>query len=143
MDEQDRAWQHVASAPTSNGGDLAGAEVPFGEDANPVDGRMDAGTRLVTLDADTTSYDETVYVEATDYDPDRLTLNLCADVVGGTPNGSDPTYYTTLEIDALAMAFNYDVGNNSGTDGVNLRTDENDDNEHSAPEWKTALSPIL
>ena len=114
-----------------------GAELPFGQDVNPADGRMDEGTRLVTLDATTTSYDETVYVEATDYDAGRLTLNLCADVVSGGPDGSDPTYYTTLKIDALAMAFNHDPADNSGADGLNLRSSYTAGTEHAAPEWVT------
>ena len=121
--------------------EVGGSELPFGRDTTPADGRMDEGTRLVTLDGSTTSYDETVYVEATAYDPARLTLNLCADVVNGAPDGSDTTYYTTLKIDALAMAFNHD-SSNAGGDGVNLRQHATGP-EYIAPEWYMgpALSP--
>ncbi len=122
--------------------ETGGTELPYGDDSNPADGRIDVETRLVTLTEATTSYEETIYVEATVYEDIRLSLALGADVSNGNPSGWDNTYYTTLKIDALAMAFNYDVGDNSGADGVNLRTDENDDNEHSAPEWYTGTLPL-
>lgn len=110
-----------------------GTELPFGEDSEPLDGRIDVDKRLVTLTEATTSYEQTLFVEAIAYDEDRLTLTLSADVLNSSPWGSDNAYYTTLKIDALAMAFNHDPAN-SGTDGLNMRQHATGP-EYIAPEW--------
>lgn len=111
-----------------------GRRLHYGKDVSPADGRMDEETRLITLDQSTTSFDKTVYVEANTYSGSKRPVSLCADVVNGGPDGSDATYYTTLKVDALAMAFNHDASN-AGGDGVNLRSNVTANTEHSAPEW--------
>ncbi len=112
-----------------------GRRLHYGKDVSPADGRMDEETRLITLDQSTTSFDKTIYVEANTYSSGKRPVSLCADVVNGGPDGSDSTYYTTLQIDTLAMAFNHDPNDNTGADGVNLRSNGTAGTEHSAPEW--------
>ena len=114
-----------------------GRRLHYGADTNPADCRIDEETRLVTLTAAETLFEETIYVEANTYSSSRRPVSLTADVPSTGGSGSDTTYYTTLKIDALAMAFNYDVDDNSGGDGLNLRSSYTADTEHSAPEWKT------
>ncbi len=115
-----------------------GRRLHQGADVSPYDNRIDVETRLVTLNHSTTSYNRTLYVEANTYGSYRRPLTLNADVVSSASNpaGSDSVHYTTLKIDALAMAFNHDPANQT-IDGVNIREDGSANSEHSAPEWHT------